>query len=180
MQGAVGVSQVRPWVRFLARSIDLSIFGIFVGLLLYPISPLCSVSLETRYWSEIAFSFTLLFLWVFAEAALLSTWGTTPGKRLLKIKVTMSAKKLSFKEAFRRSFMVWWRGLAAGLPFIRIGTAFLAYSVLKEFKITSWDNDGGYTVFHGKIGISRIIFAVLLFYCCYVGSVISLARLIEI
>jgi hypothetical protein len=161
MQETVNISQVRPWIRFFARVIDISVFS----SLLFTFLP------ETITSHGFIFSLLLFFLWIFVEAILLSTWGTTLGKWLLKTKVTKSAKKLSFQEAIRRSFMVWWRGLAAGVPFIRLVTMFLACSILKEFKITSWDNDGGYTVSHKKIGIKRIvILALLLLFWLYFAT----------
>lgn len=168
MQETIGVSQVRPWVRFWARLIDLYLFGMFSGSLLYFISPDILTS------NEFVLNLFTLFLWTFVEAILLSSWGETPGKWWLKIKVTSSGdEKLSFKEAIRRSIWIWLRGLAVGIPLINLATMYNSYKILKKHKITTWDNDGDYTVSHGEIGVGRTIITILFLLFCFYSIFIS-------
>jgi len=153
MQEGNNVFQVRPWTRYFARLIDI----IFFEVLLFLIIP------KAIIFNEFIFGLLILFLWIFMEAILLSTWGTTPGKWWLKIKVTSSRnEKLSLKDAFNRSFIIWWRGLAAGIPLINLVTLYNSYSVLKEYQKTTWDSKGDCVVSHEKVGIARTVVLVLL------------------
>lgn len=165
--------QVRPWVRGAARLIDFwfvyytfcflaGVIGCVVCYLFgIPLSrPINNISnIENSQISPLgALS---LFIWVFVESLLLSTWGTTPGKWLLKINLRDSAgKKLTFKNALSRSFSVWWRGIGIGL-FAPI-TLIIADIKIRKKGITSWDRDGNFTVTHDDVGILRSMIAVLL------------------
>jgi uncharacterized RDD family membrane protein YckC len=111
---------------------------------------------------ELPFLLLGLFTWVFFEALLLSTWGTTPGKALLKTTVQKSnSSKITLTDAFKRSFRVWLRGLGTGFPLVSIFTLVLSYRTLNEFGQTTWDRDGGFVVTHKKIGTVRVLIAVL-------------------
>src|ERR1700729_2027506 len=93
---------VRPWVRFAARFIDTYIFALLLGLFFSSAMPK----------SEIVFGFVSLFLWIFVESVLLSSWGTTFGKWLLMVKIAdINGHKLTFSIALQRSFLVWFKGI---------------------------------------------------------------------
>lgn len=169
--------KVRPWVRLFARLID---YWIWINILNI-IAP--SVAIFIVYWilinivsilvpsvldvSNIAFDIIFimlaLFIWVFMEASLLSTWGTTLGKWFFKTKITDSLdKKLTFSKALDRSFSVWWKGLAAGLPIIYLITLSNAYKKLTKEGIATWDREVGCAVSHKKIGAPRVLLVLLL------------------
>ncbi len=152
------VSQVRPWVRYWARFFDLFLFSFIVGFALAIIAP---TILET---SEVFLTFLIMQCWVFQESILLSTWGTTPGKWLFRIKVRDgSGKKLNLSSALGRSFSVWLKGFGLGIPLISFITLLTARSRLKKVGITTWDEQGGFVVTHYKIGAIRATVAVLIF-----------------
>jgi len=68
---------------------------------------------------EFALGLAIPFVWLFLEALLLSTWGTTPGKWLFKTWVADAmGNRLSFMDALSRSFSVWFMGLGFGLPIV--------------------------------------------------------------
>lgn len=140
------VSQIRPWVRYWARYCDLSLFTLFCVLIKTP---------------SFLFRMLTLFIWIFIEGCLLSTWGTTPGKWLLKIRLTDSEmNKLTFSEALGRSFSVWFKGLGMGFPIISLITRIIAYIKLKRNGITTWDWKGDYVVTHKRIGALRVVVTI--------------------
>lgn len=147
--------QVRPWVRFWARNLDYGFASIALGLLAAILAPsLLEVNAS-------AFALVTIFAWVFVESWLLSTWGTTPGKWLLRVSVhTPDDRRPSYSTALNRSFLVWWRGMAAGIPLVQLFTAIHAYEVLTKTGRTTWDRDTKLEVTHEVIDAPRAILAV--------------------
>ncbi|MCF6176660.1 MAG: RDD family protein [Victivallaceae bacterium] len=153
-------SQVRPWIRYWARMIDIMIFSFILGItaaLIY--EPLLDIP-------DAVFGIILLFLYVFAEAAMLASWGATPGKAMLSVRLrNANGDKLSYGAALKRSFDVWARGLGVGIPIIALYTQINAYNRLTNEGMTAWDRDGDYTVQHRSIRIWRILLASFLVLC---------------
>ena len=134
----------RPGLRLVARLIDWLLVFLLIALAL----PRAAVLLS--------------FLWFPVEALLLSRWGFTPGKWLLRIAVRdREGRRLAFREAFRRSALVWAYGVGADTPF-GLATAVLAYDGLKRKGTTYWDTVGGYEVHHLPVGAARAVAAALL------------------
>jgi len=75
--------------------------------------------------------------------------------------------------ALSRSFKVWWRGLAAGFPFINLLTLTHAETDLNTDSITSWDREGGFIVTHEKIGILRLVIAAICLGLCFALAAIG-------
>jgi hypothetical protein len=145
------VPQIRPIIRFWARFIDIIVFSFII--VIFTNSYISIIDLAML-------SFLLYFLWIFVEAILLSTWGTTPGKYLLNITLRDSnEKKLSFRKALSRSFFVWAIGLGFGL--ITLITLILEGNILEKSGRTTWDRYGDYIVLHKKIGVFRTLITVL-------------------
>jgi len=153
------VSQVRPWVRYFARFIDICLFSVLVGIVA------CIYAPSILKVPNIVLTVGILFSWVFQESILMANCGTTPGKWLFKIKVRDSkGKKLSFSDALNRSFSVLFKGLGAGIPLISLFSLLSSRSKLKRDGVTTWDEEGGYVVTHEKIGVARsIVIAVIIF-----------------
>lgn len=165
------LSQVRPWIRYWARMFDLCFFGFLMGIALVFIHP--------RFVFRINFNIigiVELFLWIFVETTLLTLWGNTPGKKLFKIKVRKSTGgQFNYFGILSRSFNVWIRGLALGIPLASLITLILSYNKLKNEGITSWDRDGGFVVEHGKIGALRGTIGILLFVVFFSLMAVGLA-----
>lgn len=169
----LGVSQVRPWVRFWARYVDYTIFSIIFALTTTFIMP------EIINIPQAVFGLFILFSWIFVEAFFISRYTATPGKWLCKITVRNSnGKKLSYNQALKRSLDVWFRGLGLGLPFISIITQIIAYTRLKSKGITSWDKKGQILVTHKQIGGLKTFFVVFIL-AAYAGiiAIIQVSRL---
>jgi len=160
------VPQIRPWVRYWARMVDLSLAGFVFGAGFLIAVP-AAVAMP-----DVLFGMLLMFVWVFVEALLLSSWGTTPGKWLLATRVRDSAGRvLTFSEGLKRSFSVWLRGLGLGIPLVALVTLIVAHGKLKKDGVTTWDRKGGFVVSHRKIGALRIIIVILVlfvFLCAFV------------
>lgn len=153
------VPQVRPWVRYWARMVDICIFGFVAGIGLLLFFPEFMLDPD----ADAILGMLILFLWVFVEPFLLLTFGTTPGKWLLKTKVlTTNGSSFDYGSLLSRSAKVWWRGLGVGFPIVSLVTLIVAYSRLSSNGITSWDREGHFFVMHEKIGAGRVIATIVL------------------
>lgn len=146
---------VRPWTRYFARTGDMCVFFI----ILYPIIRIFFTSLLHK---PIIILFISVAWYIFAEAILLSKVGTTLGKWLLRVTVTdKEGKRLSFSTALKRTFLVYLKGFALGLPYVNLVTLIIAYKRLKANQITSWDRDCQTTVTHQNSAIPVWIIVVV-------------------
>lgn len=152
-------NQTRPWVRFWARSIDLGICTSIFELIWEAIGP----PVNTKW---VVVSMLYAFLWVPVEALLLSTWGTTPGKWLMRMTVRDSTGgKLTFSVALSRSLYVWAWGFGIGFFYAMLVAALFAYLELQSKGRTRWDREGGFRIYHGEIGMHRGIATIVLLVC---------------
>jgi uncharacterized RDD family membrane protein YckC len=155
------VAQVRPWVRYWARMFDIYVFSIIVGIVLAMLAP----RFLSQGSNEYLLGMVIVFLWVFVEALLISAFGTTPGKWLLKVKIGQTlGEPINFSQALNRSLKVWWRGLGTGFPFATLITLAIQHGRLKNNGITSWDREGDFVIAHEKIGVVRVCATVIFFF----------------
>lgn len=147
-------SKANPWIRFIARFFDYSLFFVLLTLL----RKLSGGRVGFGGFEQlIPFEY---LVWIPIEALFLSTWGKTPGKWFLKTKLIPEGRsKLDYMAALRRSFLVWFRGLGMFIPFINFLCMLVAYQRLKTFRKTSWDRDEHIRVTHGRMGQWRVIVA---------------------
>jgi hypothetical protein len=164
-------SQVRPWVRLVARSIDVMLFSMVVGLVLGMFYT------EAAIRGNLAVPLAVLLGWCFVEPLLLSRWGTTVGKALLRVRVrrVSDGGVLSYREGLERSLHIWARGLAMGLPIVGIIAQFLAYQDLVNRGTTAWDRLGGYRVEHACIGQRRAAIVIGILVCGVLLAVSGMA-----
>lgn len=162
-------NETRPWVRYWAKWLDLSLFGAICGGILGLMFPQYINGVN-----DYALGIEIAFLYIFVEPILLTEFGSTFGKWLLKVKLsTNDGQKITYSRAFRRSFKVWWRGLGCNLPLVTLVTHFIAYDKLVRNGTTSWDADEGFSVTHEKIGWARISVVILLFLFIIFTSVLK-------
>ncbi len=146
--------QIRPWVRYWARSFDFFYFALSFGF----VSGFLGIAQNTQgdLSQAVASLLAFYFLWVLVESAMLSTFGTTPGKWLLNIRVrTSSGEKLPFLDAFSRSLGWWISGFGLGIPLISLLTLITSYLRLTRQGAARWDEKGGFVVSHREIGAGR-------------------------
>ncbi len=151
------VSHVNPWIRFIGRFFDYSLFVCCLWLLRYFLGGHFPFG---KFEYLIPFEY---FVWIPIEALLYFSIGTTPGKFLLGTKLVWGKnKRPDYFTALKRSFSVWFRGMGMGIPVINVFCLMVAYQKLKLFGLTSWDRDDQVKVTHRPIGIWRMWLAILL------------------
>ncbi len=142
----------RPWVRLWARLLDYSLITLVLSFVF-----------QLNFAHPLTYMFSF-FIWIFVETFLMATWGSTPGKWMLKVMVrTKKGKKLKVRDSLNRAFSVWWLGMGIGLPVVVFITLIVASVKLSNTGMTSWDRRFSYRVMHGKIGALRIIITVIYF-----------------
>jgi len=126
-----------PWLRLLARVVDLAVFVLVLAVPAVAINP----GLPDAAGNSLA------LLTIPIEAALLATWGTTPGKALLGVRVRdAGGGKLSFGAALRRAAAVWTFGLMANT--IILVTGLMSWHRLRRHGATYWDALDNHRVDH--------------------------------
>ena len=100
-----------PWQRFCARILDSGIYG----LLIYLICP----SVLQQPFGEILLWLLSLVLMLLLEPVMLCSVKTTPGKWIFGISVSSwDGKRLRYRRAMDRTFLVMQWGLGFGFPFL--------------------------------------------------------------
>lgn len=150
--------RVRPWVRLVARIIDVHLFNLFgAAMLLFVPWEILFAVFQAPLFLVLLLA---LFLWVLVEPVLLSVWGTTPGRWLFNTQVrTRNGERLTYMLGLRRSFRVWRFGLAFGIPIWNLITMYRSYRRLTEKRIASWDEELEILVIHGHISRERGLLA---------------------
>lgn len=128
------------WSRWFARLwVDNLLAAIVLAFVLAVVSPESEL-LENGY----GLMFVAAALWVPVEAALISGFGSTPGKALMALRVShASGRKLSYGEAFSRSASAWATGCALLIPIISLFTLNRQYNLVRKGGQASWDQAKG-------------------------------------
>lgn len=149
-----------PWVRFLARMFDYSLFFMALAAIRYAIKgPLLIDGIDTH--APIEF-----IVWIPIEALLLWAFKTTPGKLWFRISLKQGRlDRLDFMTALRRAFRIWIRGIGLGIPFINGLCMMVAYHRLKLFQITSWDREDHIQVTNLPLTQSRLVIGAVVAIC---------------
>lgn len=138
-----------PWKRYLARFLDNLIVGFpcfVVAVALWGVVSLTEgeqtyQSPVTSFLIQAVTSVIFLGLIVVYESVLLSTWGTTLGKRVFGLKVCQSqGQKLSFGQAFKRSTWInLMLVLTSIMPLITACINYWQYRCLMKDGYALWD-----------------------------------------
>lgn len=151
--------QVRPWIRYWARTADFLSFTLASGFVLGMVAPEFIEAIP-----DTAFGLVLLLLYNFVEPVFFTIWGTTPFKALLLVRVRNNdGSRLGYPQALVRVFKIWLRGAGLGIPLVTLITHVLSYTRLKENGITSWDAEGGFIVSHREVAWWRWLVLIGLF-----------------
>lgn len=146
-------SEPRAFARYFARQFDL-IIALLALLIFWPYLLIDS---------EVQGVLAMMFFWVGGETIFMTNFGTTPGKALLGIKVVKKdGTKISFTDSLKRSFRVYLRGMAIGLPWLSLATMILAKFRLEKKGETTWDLLGGFTVLNRKTSWRRKLLTLLI------------------
>jgi hypothetical protein len=157
------VSHVHPQIRLLARFFDYSLFLLLI----------LTIRLLSNKFPTHLFEYMIpleFFAWIPLEALLLSTWGTTPGKFLLRTTLHQGRKqRLDFLTAMRRSFLVWFRGIGMGIPGVNILCMMVAGHKLRLLGMTSWDREVNITITHRPVSTGRLFIATTVIFLGFFG-----------
>lgn len=148
-------SQLRPWVRYWARMLDLALFSFLVGLALDPVAG--DFDPEQPDYAFLAVSFLLV---VMLEALSVAIWGTTPGKALLRVRLRRAdGTRLDLRQSVQRAFRVFVVGEGMLLPIVTIACMAFSFQRLMGRGLTWWDEVGRIRVEHGEVGLPRALIA---------------------
>lgn len=150
--------QIRPWVRYWARTFDFLLFALtfgMVGIFIYP---------ELEQTNDTLLGIALLTGYNFVEPAMLAIFGSTPFKSLLRVRVrNRDGSRLGYFQALRRTFSVWIQGQGLGIPLIALITSITSYTRLTNHGITTWDQSGDFVVSHQNVAWWRWFLLIALF-----------------
>jgi uncharacterized RDD family membrane protein YckC len=159
----------RPWLRFWARMLDYMWFFLFVLTIVGPWLPKEPPRLEHNpFLSHLVLDLFVLvpmLLYVPVEAWLLSKFGSTPGRALLRVQVRRLDGGLpTFTQALSRSFQVCVKGLALGLPLVYLIAMWWSRIMLVQRGVSSWDESAETRVEHGEAETWRylVLFGIIL------------------
>lgn len=129
-----------PWRRFFARMIDMTIYmtlwDAFLSLFFH--INIMETGLPGMVMDIIASAVLLLL----AEPVMLALSGTTPGKFLFGLRVSAeSGARLTWKEAWRRTWIVWRKGYGYYIPVYQIIREYRSYRSCKKGELLEWEED---------------------------------------
>lgn len=168
LKGEQAYFQSEPWPRFIARLMDTYVFSLVVGVIFTIFNSFIFdlLNIQASYGLT-----SIVILWIVAgvmfliiEALLLSTVGTTPGKFLMGVRINKKiGQSITFSEAMKRTWSVWFRGLGLNIPLITLFTLISSYQHLSREGITSWDEKGQFVVVTEPMGTIRTLISVVFF-----------------
>ena len=162
-----------PWMRWLARWLDLSLCSL-------PVNAMAYLGLRLDLLAD-----NLLLDWVLAlasvavmavmEALLLHFWGWTPGKWAMGLELRdAQGNKLSLRAAWRRVWGVFLRGDGLNIPLYNLWRNYRCYRCCKDGEDCPWDEyeNRQYTredrplfwlMWLGSVAVSVFLTVVILF-----------------
>jgi uncharacterized RDD family membrane protein YckC len=173
----------RPWMRFWARVLDYMWFSLtlvlVVGSWLPAMPPPRNMPLLEQLLLE-SLALLPLLLYVPVEAWMLSRFGSTPGRALLCVQVRRLDGGLpTFTQALRRSFQVYVRGLALGLPLVYLVAMMWSRVTLLQRGATPWDETNETRVEHGEPEIWRYLVLAGILLGVFVTAMLVAGRVAE-
>jgi uncharacterized RDD family membrane protein YckC len=160
----VALDTPQPWLRFWARALDYSWFSLTLSAVIYSLLPHLQKSFggTNQLWIMLTFGLAPL-IFVPVESWCLSRYGTTPGKSLLQVQVRDQEGGLPrFHQAFRRSILVFVKGVALGFTIPAIFTMSYSRLILLQTGATSWDRECLTRVEHGEPETWRFLLLIAL------------------
>jgi len=164
-------SEPRPWNRLAARLFDYAIWGLVLALLLAELHGAGIVGDEVAFWLGHPLTAPILITlsWVPIEALLIASLQQTPGKWLFGVYLQFSISnayarrdvRAQLQRALRRSFHVWWAGVACGFPLLAPVLIALAYEKVAQEGETRWDFAEDCLVTHSPPGILNTVTGVV-------------------
>jgi len=169
-EAAVTAKKAGPWVRLLARLLDMAMATQLTILIFFSAMFFLSPDSLTPFRLKmIDIKMSLLFGWAaytasfLIDAIIYSIAKNTIWKLVFNIKASKKdGTRLSFTEYTRRNYEVYAAGLAFGLPIINLATMAMQFFLLKNEKQTSYDKLTASSVFKsGQKKWQRIVLILM-------------------
>lgn len=138
-----GLRGPHPWRRFWARYLDLMLMTLVWQVLQFQVLHWYMPTLWFRDQLQTAVSVGLSWvLLLLVEPILLCTWGYTPGKWLLGLRVRrLDGRKLAWDQAVERLFLVLWRGQGLCIPLYREWRSWMCFVDCTDGKLMPWEKE---------------------------------------
>ena len=132
-----------PWRRYFARSFDFGLIATCYQILL---CLLLHINFSERNpFLELIDAYICWVLVFLMEPLFLSKWGKTPGKRLFGLSIhNKNGELLTFKEAFDRTFHVFYKGEGFAIPFYNFYRNYQSYKICQDDGVMEWDENFRY------------------------------------
>lgn len=132
----------RPWPRLWARSFDVLVYALPVGMIIGMLFPqLFYYEIFQGPFGDLAAGIVVLPVIMVIDAVIISLTGTSPGKAIAGLRVvTMEARKPSMETSLMRNIRCYFQGLAAGIPLANFITYVLSYQRVREQDTAWWDD----------------------------------------
>src|SRR5215471_4982006 len=164
-------SEPRPWNRLAARLFDYSIWGLMLALLFSELHGAGAMSDQGAFWigHPLVAPILITASWIPIEALLIAALQQTPGKWLFGVHLQFSISdayarrdvRTQLGRALRRSFRVWWEGVACGFPLLAPVLIAVAYEKVAQVGETHWDFAEDCLVTHSPPGVLNIFTGVV-------------------
>lgn len=135
----------KPWQRFWARYLDLAWQSALLGLVLGFLLPdVMSISVFEGPAGDSLLGIAMLPFVLLLDAAVMRTFGSTPGKALVGLKVLkLDGGKPTFSALAERNFSLWLAGFGLGIGIVALFTFIVSYRKLGRGEVLLWDNAAG-------------------------------------
>ncbi len=138
------VSLPHPWRRWLARTLDLSIYSVLWCAVLgfvFRTPPLARSTGEL-----LLDAIAVLLLNLFLEPLFLSFAGATPGKAVLGLRYTVNGRRPSYFDALCRTGQVLCGGMGLCIPIYSWIRQYKCYKTVQSGGLLPWEEEGQYTL----------------------------------
>ncbi|MGE9267404.1 MAG: RDD family protein [Verrucomicrobiales bacterium] len=153
--------EFQPWRRLGARWFDANLyFLLFVSGHLLVMGGIPEMFSAENPWILILHALPMILM----EGALVSQWGTTPGKWLLDMRVRrFDQSLLPVGSSLMRAFRVWILGMGMGLGILMIIGHIAAFVMGKKRGAPLWDLATGYQVPGAPVTKARVALFIALY-----------------
>jgi len=168
----------RPWPRYWARTLDLLIWTVGIGVAVVLFVP-DDTDLMFRFagpLSDQLIGILVLPLAILVDATCHAFFGNTPGKRLAGIRIlNADATPVSALNYLRRNWRIYAAGLGLGIGIVALFTLLSCHAKARKNELQSWDRALDTRAFQIRAGPWRTyVTASLVLSCWILGAAVFL------
>ncbi len=137
--------ECRPFRRYFARMLDLSIYSMFLEMI-KPLVFSMNLASWSAGWMKLFTMAAALLLMLLIEPLLLGLFRTTPGKWIFGIRIESAlGRKLTYREGFDRTWGVIWYGMGAQIPLYSLYRLYKSFDGCSETEGLAWEQESLYS-----------------------------------